>query len=317
MRDTKNEGGLGYNQKGDIEQIVDYLIAEHRDEFELELSQKLKGFEAQLRSDFNRRLELIRKDLSENLKGQIELINRNNNVVNTSPSIAPPIVECDYLKYNETAEGLCITGLNEKYSSKTDVYIPATINGKRVAKIGDNAFLNNQIIEKVEIANGIETIGKKAFSACANLKELIIPDSVTSIQREAMYASKKLERVNIPKNIKVLEYGVLYQAGIKSLELPEGLKEIGALALCGCYALRQINIPSTVTTIGNYGFYYCFFNQGADGEIYIPDSVAKIDADVFGGCRYLKISCGAKRKPAGWNEKWNSGNCPVKWGAKY
>ncbi len=314
MRSTKDEQGFSNSQRGDVEQIVNYLIEEHRDAFELELSQRLKGIEAQLRSDFNHRLELLKKDLSENLKGQFELLDKKVNTTDTSPSVATPSFKCDYLAYTETAEGLHITGLKPGHTDKTDVYIPASIDGKRVVKIEDSAFYNNGVIERVEIANGIVTIGKRAFSTCANLRQLIIPDSVTSIQREAMYGSKKLELVNIPKNIKVLEYGVLYQTGIKSIELPEGLEKIDTHALCGCYSLRQVNIPKTVTYIGNYGFYYSFFNQGIDAEIYIPASVTKIDADAFGGCRNLKISCAAKRKPAGWNEKWNSGNCPVKWG---
>ena len=61
MGDTRNG-----NQKENIEELIDYLISEHRDEFEIELSEKLRGFEAQLRGEFNRRLELIRKDLSFN-----------------------------------------------------------------------------------------------------------------------------------------------------------------------------------------------------------------------------------------------------------
>jgi hypothetical protein len=92
MGDTRNG-----KQKEDIEQIIDYLISEHRDAFELELAQRLSGIEAQLRSDFNRRLELIRKDLSATLKPRLELANRKSEAVDTSSSVARPVAQCDYL----------------------------------------------------------------------------------------------------------------------------------------------------------------------------------------------------------------------------
>ena len=146
MGDTRNG-----NQKENIEELIDYLISEHRDEFEIELSEKLRGFEAQLRGEFNRRLELIRKDLSETLKTRIEHINRNSQVVETTSVDARPVVECDYLTYNESTAGLVITGLNEKYSDKADVYVPSTINGKRVVGIMPDAFSKNTAIERVVI----------------------------------------------------------------------------------------------------------------------------------------------------------------------
>lgn len=311
MGDTRNG-----NQKENIEELIDYLISEHRDEFEIELSEKLRGFEAQLRGEFNRRLELIRKDLSETLKTRIEHINRNSQVIDTTPADARPSVRCDYLTYKESTAGLVITGLNEKDSDKADIYIPSTINGKKVVEVGADAFSKNSAIEKVVIEDGIEKVGDRAFYGCARLKEVVFPDSVTKLGREAMYTCKNLERVRMSKKLTALEYGILYQTAIKSIELPEGLREIGTLALCGCYNLRQVNIPKTVTTIKMYAFHYCFNKKDAVGEIYIPNSVEKMEAKIFDGCVNLTINCEAKRKPAGWDSAWNPIKRPVNWGVK-
>ena len=59
--------------------------------------------------------------------------------------------------------------ITEFNGTETDVVIPSTIDGKRVTRIGD-----------------------EAFSACTSLTSVTIPDSVTSIDWFAFYGCKKL-----------------------------------------------------------------------------------------------------------------------------
>lgn len=63
------------------------------------------------------------------------------------------------------------------------VVIPATINGKRVTKIGNGAFDTgiNDNIKSVIIPNGVTEIGQRAFRFCHGLTSITIPKSVTSI----------------------------------------------------------------------------------------------------------------------------------------
>ena len=79
--------------------------------------------------------------------------------------------------------------------------------------------------------------------------------------------------------------------------------------------LSNIVIPETyngkaVTGIAKSGF------TGCDKlvSIEIPDSVTSIGDSAFGGCLSLTIYCEATSKPSGWNYYWNLDNRPVVWG---
>ncbi len=82
----------------------------------------------------------------------------------------------------------------------TDVTVPATINGKKVVKIEDLAFLRNTTLENVVLEDGIKTIGKLAFRSCSNLKSISIPESVTYIQTCAFEFCTSLPSITVPKD---------------------------------------------------------------------------------------------------------------------
>ncbi len=102
---------------------------------------------------------------------------------------------------------------------------------------------------------------------------------------------------------------------LEKLTLPEqyqGRKvtQIAENGFKDCRALREIGIPSSVLTIGNYAFSGC----SVLSNIVIPNSVTSIGALAFDGCSSLTICCQAQSKPSGWNYNWNGFGCPVVWG---
>ncbi|MDP3131116.1 MAG: hypothetical protein Q8N15_07290, partial [Bacillota bacterium] len=52
-------------------------------------------------------------------------------------------------------------------------------------------------------------------------------------------------------------------------------------------------------------------------NIVIPIAVVTMRYNVFHGCTSLTIFAEAGSQPAGWNETWNSGDCPVFWAGEW
>ena len=72
-------------------------------------------------------------------------------------------------------------------------------------------------------------------------------------------------------------------SNITNIEIPDSVTSIGNYAFRGCSSLTNIAIPDSVTSIGNYAFRGC----SSLTNIAIPDSVTSIGRDAFENCTAL------------------------------
>lgn len=155
-----------------------------------------------------------------------------------------------------------LTGHNLTHFPKGTIYIP-----EHITEIGNDAFEQCDVIERVIIPETVTTIGKSAFSSCT-----------------------KLRSINIPSGITKLNTGVFSECeSLESLTMPVGLSEIGDYALRECHKLTSIIVPNTVTIIGEGAFIGC-----KEAEITLPDSISEIKQDAFGSdtdnyCKKVKV----------------------------
>ena len=73
-------------------------------------------------------------------------------------------------------------------------------------------------------------------------------------------------------------------ASFDELQYFTGLSSIGNYAFYSCTNLSSIELPNTVTVIGDYAFNYC---SGLTGDLTIPNSVITIGSYAFHNCRSL------------------------------
>lgn len=66
-----------------------------------------------------------------------------------------------------------------------------------------------------------------------------------------------LESVEIPEGVTEIGYGAFTHCLFTSITIPEGVTSIGANAFSECSNLKTINIPEKVTSIGPGAFYGC------------------------------------------------------------
>lgn len=116
---------------------------------------------------------------------------------------------------------------------------------------------------KVEIADGITSIGADAFLYCKGLTHVTIPSSVTSIKMRAFLGCSSLTSVTIPSSVSDLDEGLVF---------------------ADCTSLTTVIVSSGVSNLGNYTFRDC----SALTSITIPNSVINIGSAVFDGCNNLK-----------------------------
>lgn len=129
-------------------------------------------------------------------------------------------------------------------------------------------------ITQISFADGITSVGAKAFFGCSNLENIFIPDSVTRIASAAFEECSKLKSVT----------------GFKYVTL------IGSSAFSGCASLESIPFPVSRVSIGDYAFERCSSLK----NVKIPDNVTSIGTTIFNRCGNIEtviLPCVLPRMP--------------------
>ncbi|MDD4848653.1 MAG: leucine-rich repeat domain-containing protein [Bacteroidales bacterium] len=94
----------------------------------------------------------------------------------------------------------------------------------------------------------------------------------------------RLETFIAPKNLESISDIFIDSSFLKTVVLPEGVKELGLCAFASCKSLENINFPDTLTTIKHR----CFYNCTGLRKIELPASLEYIDFRAFDECENLK-----------------------------
>lgn len=200
--------------------------------------------------------------------------------------------------FSVSADGT-LTGFSDEYASlgdnaPTDLVIPNTVNGIRVTKIGDSAFIGNNITSVI-IPDTVTKIGVDAFSGNKKLISVDIPNSVTILDACSFNNCDSLEFISIPESVTSIGFAAFANCDkLKSVTLPESLTTLGTTIFSHCSLLETINIPKSIARIPQNTFEYC--NKL---KITIPDSVTAIGTDAFLNVPEVKYSGPAAGRPWG------------------
>ena len=134
-----------------------------------------------------------------------------------------------------------------------NVSFPSTLK-----MIGDRAFTGSGITSAV-LPQGLNWLDLGVFYRCDKLASVVLPDSMTYIGENCFsYDSMLCSPIVIPAGIDTLRASCFFGcSSIPSVVLPEGVTVIDTGAFAYCHSLRTVYLPSTLQTIGLYGFYDC------------------------------------------------------------
>ena len=179
-------------------------------------------------------------------------------------------------KLNNNKDGYILTSASGCADSV--INIPSIYNDLPVVEIYELAFNNLNTVERVLIPDTVTSINLYAFMGCTSLKEIVIPKSLTYISSSVFESCEKLENVYYTGTIADWCNIVFEDTPMKYAEKFYMLDSNNVY-----YEVKEIVIPDTITSIGNYQFY------GFDNitKVTIPEGVTNIGHNAFTNCSNL------------------------------
>ena len=190
-----------------------------------------------------------------------------------------------------------------------------------------HSFRNS--ITKVVFEDGVSSIGSYALSNCGNLTDVVVSASVETIGATAFSNCGKLKYNEYENALYLGNAGNPYiwlmkakSSGISSCTINANCMHINRYAFENCNNLTSIDIPNSVTTIGEKAFYNC----GGLREVSIPKPVTTIESQAFNNAN-ISFYCEPTSRPSGWycyyssgygtSSDWNSNRGTCYWGVSF
>ena len=173
------------------------------------------------------------------------------------------------------------------------IYIADGVTG-----IGNHAFDGMTTLETLEIQNpdSLTRIGEHAFNGCDKLVGPLDLSGVTDMGKYAFNGCERLgsgednEGVKLSDNLIKIPENAFSSCGLKNVNIPTRCTEIGNNAFANNSLSGELNLPSSLITIGERAFYR--YNSSSDtggfSSITIPSSVTEIGANAFSGHKSLE-----------------------------
>ena len=195
-------------------------------------------------------------------------------------------------------------------------------------EIGDYVFVGCSLLRSIVIPEGVDRIGVYAFYNCGRLSEVTIPSTFEVVDYGALnytrwYQEKNddylivgdgvLIKVTVHpsvldlsgKGIKMIgamafynaeakneavAYGYKYASLLKTITIPEGVREIGKYAFAGCFALEEIILNQDITRIDQHAFniYLDGVETTAKVNLEVCEKLEYIGSYAFQGCGGLE-----------------------------
>ena len=173
-------------------------------------------------------------------------------------------------------------------TSITSVTLPESIQS-----VGQYAFARTPIYEAV-IPSTVQCLNA-TFQYCTNLTNVVFHTDVTYDSGEPVLIGVRelintfsgcttLATITIPDTVTNNMIGAFYGCGLKHIDLPQGLLNIGDGTFGDCHELTEITIPDSVTNIGSRVFKYCWNMTNA----VVGANVRALGSQAFANCYRLQ-----------------------------
>lgn len=184
---------------------------------------------------------------------------------------------CEFSYHNITRSQISI----DKYNGiSKQINIPDKISGQEVVEIGEEAFLNNLIIEYVQLPDSIITINDFAFFGCRNLRKIKFGLGIRKIGDNGFAECESLQDIQIRSELDSIGVNAFTLSSIESVEI-HTIRDLREESFSLCSRLTSFSVKKVVRIPEN-----CFSH-----DIYLEhvriEKKPEVADSAFADCRRL------------------------------
>ena len=167
----------------------------------------------------------------------------------------------------------------------------------KLNRIGSFSFCNCTSLKPIKIPANVSIIESAAFSGCCNIEKFEIEESNPhfSVLDGVLYNKDKTKLIafpsgfknkhySVPENVEIIGDGSFLDSLIESITFPSSLKIIEGWAFRFCKNLTTIEIPDSVTEIGELAFEFCSNIE----KVKLSNKLTILKRQTFSCCEKLK-----------------------------
>ena len=185
----------------------------------------------------------------------------------------PNIYISDHVKYR--GRTYTVTEIADS-AFKGDLNVVTVCFPSTLRRIGAGAFKECKNMISADIPDSVTYIGSTAFWWCVKLESVHLPKGIRRIPM-ACFSISALREVNVPEGVERIGFDAFAKCdSLTAISLPNSLRVIERGVFWQCHGLKRIDIPANVAEIGQYNFLGCASLEVIRNLSVVPQNVIDV-----------------------------------------
>lgn len=148
----------------------------------------------------------------------------------------------------------------------------------------------NNVLTKVILPEGLESIMGNTFAHCRALSEINLPSTLKTLSVGVFYYAYALTELELPDGLQSIGDACFLRSGITSVRTGTALTKLGGPSAGGVFQACEdlVSVDLSASTGLSEIMQRTFYNCSALNNVLLPNSIRAISSDAFYGCTSLK-----------------------------
>lgn len=176
----------------------------------------------------------------------------------------------------------CCSNLSRVYINDLSSWCKIDFNGASANPLyrGLPLFCKENEVKHLVIPEDISVLKPEVFFNCSSIEKVDISDNVIQIQAEAFANCKDLKEITLGNRLEIIGVGAFYQCPLQTISFPNSIIKLERSSFSDCDQLKEIQFGNSLSIIEGDAFNNCKSIE----YIELPHSITTIGDAAFWSC---------------------------------